>query len=91
MGLDNTLKVILFSLIMGWNSQVKLVQVNFGSEKFKATYKQTCDLFAKYQMAIHNDPPDECDERQVRFVSNGLFLSHAFDFHHFFTFILIIC
>ena len=41
--------------------------VDMHSEEFQATYKQTCDLFAKYQMAIHKDTPGECGERQVRF------------------------
>ena len=54
-------EIYLFSL----NSQVKLVQVNFGFDEFQATYKQTCRLFAKYQMAIHKDSPDKCDELQV--------------------------
>lgn len=36
------------------------------SEEFKATYDQTCAVFAKYQMAVHKDCPDECDEMQVR-------------------------
>jgi len=41
--------------------------VSFDSEEFQSTYKQTCGLFAKYQMAIHKDSPDECGEKQVRF------------------------
>ena len=36
------------------------------SEEFKATYKQTCAVFAKYQMSVHKDSPGECDELQVR-------------------------
>lgn len=49
-----------------FNSQVKLVRANLKSEEFKATYNQTCDVFAKYQMGVHKDRPDECDEMQVR-------------------------
>jgi len=46
--------------------QVKLVRVSFDSEEFQSTYRQTCGLFAKYQMAIHKDSPDECDEKQFK-------------------------
>jgi len=49
-----------------FNSQVKLVRANLKSEEFKATYNQTCAVFAKYQMCVHKDRPDECDEMQVR-------------------------
>ncbi|XP_078372427.1 arginyl-tRNA--protein transferase 1-like isoform X1 [Oculina patagonica] len=46
--------------------QVKIVRVDLKSEEFKATYKQTCALYAKYQMTVHKDRPDECDEMQFR-------------------------
>ena len=42
------------------------MRVNLKSEEFKATYDQTCTVFAKYQMAVHKDHPGECDEMQVR-------------------------
>ena len=42
------------------------MRVNLKSEEFKATYDQTCAVFAKYQMVVHKDRPDECDEMQVR-------------------------
>lgn len=42
------------------------MRANLKSEEFKATYNQTCDVFAKYQMGVHKDRPDECDEMQVR-------------------------
>lgn len=42
------------------------MRVNLKSEEFKATYDQTCAVFAKYQMAVHKVRPDECDEMQVR-------------------------
>ncbi|KAM7444934.1 Arginyl-tRNA--protein transferase 1 [Porites harrisoni] len=48
------------------NLKVKLVKVQFDSDEFQATYSQTCDLFAKYQMAIHKDSPGECGERQFK-------------------------
>ena len=73
MEIDNLKGEIIFIDYMGLNSQVKLVRANFDSDEFKATYKQTADLFAKYQMIIHKDPPDESGERQGRFVSNDLF------------------
>ena len=46
------------------------MKVQFDSDEFQATYSQTCDLFAKYQMAIHKDSPGECGERQVRLLFN---------------------
>lgn len=36
------------------------------SEEFEATYEQTCAVYAKYQMAVHKDRPDDCDKLQVR-------------------------
>ena len=37
------------------------------SQGFQETFKQTCDLFAKYQIAIHRDSPGDCGKSQVRF------------------------
>ena len=36
------------------------------SKEFQATFKQTHELFAKYQIAIHHDSIADCTERQVR-------------------------
>ncbi|KAJ7394367.1 Arginyl-tRNA--protein transferase 1 [Desmophyllum pertusum] len=44
--------------------EVKLVRVK--SEEFEATYEQTCAVYAKYQMAVHKDRPDDCDKLQFR-------------------------
>ncbi|XP_066028063.1 arginyl-tRNA--protein transferase 1 isoform X1 [Pocillopora verrucosa] len=46
--------------------QVKLVRVNLQCDEFRATYQQTCVLFAKYQIAIHKDHPRECGESQFK-------------------------
>lgn len=32
--------------------------------KKNRTFQETAKLFAKYQMHIHNEPSDECDEEQ---------------------------
>lgn len=29
----------------------------------EATYKVSAKLFTKYQLAVHNEPPEECDEK----------------------------
>lgn len=29
----------------------------------EASYKACAKLFTKYQMAVHNEPPAECDEK----------------------------
>ena len=54
------------------------MKVQFDSDEFQATYSETCDLFAKYQMAIHKDSPGECGERQVRlFCERNSFLKRT--------------
>ncbi|XP_067048810.1 arginyl-tRNA--protein transferase 1-like isoform X3 [Acropora muricata] len=46
--------------------QVKLVRVSMESKEFQATFKQTHELFAKYQIAIHHDSIADCTERQFK-------------------------
>ncbi|RLU23926.1 hypothetical protein DMN91_004134 [Ooceraea biroi] len=41
--------------------QMKLVRTM--SDEFLNTLDVSADLFKKYQMAIHNDPPEQCDRR----------------------------
>ncbi|XP_057326915.1 arginyl-tRNA--protein transferase 1 [Microplitis mediator] len=41
--------------------QVKLVRVS--SEEFMETLDESVELFKKYQIAVHNDEPDECDKQ----------------------------
>lgn len=49
--------------------EVKLVQSSPQSPEFKATFRESYQLYKKYQMAVHHDPPDDCDEEQfVRFL-----------------------
>ena len=48
-----------------FHSQVKLIRVDMKSSEFRATFSQSHAVFAKYQMAIHKDTPDECGEMQV--------------------------
>jgi len=40
---------------------MKLVRVM--SDEFHNTSDVSADLFKKYQMAIHNDPPEQCDRK----------------------------
>ncbi|XP_055018646.1 arginyl-tRNA--protein transferase 1 isoform X2 [Boleophthalmus pectinirostris] len=44
--------------------EVRLVPVNFDDPQFTASYEQSAALFARYQIAIHND--EECDESEFR-------------------------
>lgn len=38
--------------------------VKTGTEAFAQTFTAGASLFAKYQIAVHNDQPDECDVEQ---------------------------
>lgn len=40
---------------------MKLVRVS--SEEFMETLDECVELFKKYQIAVHNDEPDECDKQ----------------------------
>ena len=37
------------------------------NDDFLRTFKESCSVFAKYQINIHHDRPGECDRNQVRF------------------------
>ncbi|XP_050450732.1 arginyl-tRNA--protein transferase 1 isoform X2 [Cataglyphis hispanica] len=41
--------------------QMKLVKVM--SDEFLNTFDASANLYKKYQMAIHNDPPEECNQK----------------------------
>ncbi|KMQ94602.1 arginyl-trna--protein transferase 1 [Lasius niger] len=41
--------------------QMKLVRVM--SDEFLSTFDESASLYKKYQMVIHNDPPEECDQK----------------------------
>lgn len=45
--------------------KVRLVPVSFEDPEFKSSFSQSFSLYAKYQMAIHRDPPDECGKTEV--------------------------
>lgn len=48
--------------------KVRLVPVSFEDPEFKSSFSQSFSLYVKYQMAIHQDPPDECGKTEVPFV-----------------------
>ncbi|XP_070569102.1 arginyl-tRNA--protein transferase 1-like isoform X2 [Ptychodera flava] len=51
------------------NLEIKLVRSTPKSQQFKETFKESAKLFAKYQMAIHKDPPEECTvDQYTRFL-----------------------
>lgn len=68
--------------------KVRLVPVSFEDPEFKSSLSQSFSLYVKYQMAIHQDPPEECGKTEVPFVkrfpmwwacvwrSNRTFLCH---------------
>uniref|UniRef100_A0AAQ6IDF6 Arginyl-tRNA--protein transferase 1 n=1 Tax=Anabas testudineus TaxID=64144 RepID=A0AAQ6IDF6_ANATE len=47
--------------------EVRLVPVNFEDPQFTASYQQSVELYARYQMAIHGDDPSECSESEYSF------------------------
>ena len=46
--------------------ELKLIRNNPPSPEFKSTFRESFKLFQKYQMIIHNDTEDECDEKMFR-------------------------
>uniref|UniRef100_A0A2K6GMI3 Arginyl-tRNA--protein transferase 1 n=1 Tax=Propithecus coquereli TaxID=379532 RepID=A0A2K6GMI3_PROCO len=44
--------------------EVRLVPVSFEDPEFKSSFSQSFSLYVKYQMAIHQDPPDECGKTE---------------------------
>lgn len=42
----------------------KVSLVKTGTEEFSQTFTAGASLYAKYQIAVHNDSPDECDVEQ---------------------------
>lgn len=46
--------------------ELELVRSSPPSERFKATFKTSHALFQKYQMSVHGDSRDKCDEKQFR-------------------------
>ncbi|KAB0382188.1 hypothetical protein FD755_004105 [Muntiacus reevesi] len=48
--------------------EVRLVPVSFEDPEFKSSFSQSFSLYVKYQMAIHQDPPDECGKTEHLFM-----------------------
>ena len=46
--------------------EIKLIRSNPPSPEFKSTFRESFKVFQKYQMRIHNDTEDECDEKMYR-------------------------
>lgn len=44
--------------------EVRLVPVSFEDPEFKSSLSQSFSLYVKYQMAIHQDPPEECGKTE---------------------------
>ncbi|XP_036684384.1 arginyl-tRNA--protein transferase 1 isoform X1 [Balaenoptera musculus] len=52
--------------------EVRLVPVSFEDPEFKSSFSQSFALYVKYQMAIHQDPPDECGKTEfTRFLCSS--------------------
>uniref|UniRef100_A0A2I3GDE4 Arginyl-tRNA--protein transferase 1 n=1 Tax=Nomascus leucogenys TaxID=61853 RepID=A0A2I3GDE4_NOMLE len=45
--------------------EVRLVPVSFEDPEFKSSFSQSFSLYVKYQVAIHQDPPDECGKTEI--------------------------
>ncbi|XP_015202275.1 arginyl-tRNA--protein transferase 1 isoform X2 [Lepisosteus oculatus] len=48
--------------------EVRLVRSNPPSSQFKSTFQESYQVYKRYQMAIHKDPPDKPSESQVKLV-----------------------
>jgi arginine-tRNA-protein transferase len=46
--------------------EMKLIRSHPPSPEFKSTFRESFKLFQKYQMKIHNDSEDDCDEKMYR-------------------------
>ncbi|KAM6185936.1 arginyl-tRNA--protein transferase 1 isoform 1-T1 [Rhynchocyon petersi] len=52
--------------------EVRLVPASFEDPEFKSSFSQSFSLYAKYQMTIHQDPPDECGKTEfTRFLCSS--------------------
>ncbi|XP_053524375.1 arginyl-tRNA--protein transferase 1 isoform X9 [Artibeus jamaicensis] len=52
--------------------EVRLVPVSFEDPEFKSSFSQSLSLYVKYQMAIHQDSPDECGKTEfTRFLCSS--------------------
>lgn len=61
---DSPLRVS-FQYFNYWTHFVyKVSLVKIGTEEFAQTFDDGANLFAKYQIAVHNDQPDDCDMEQ---------------------------
>lgn len=45
---------------------VKLICVNPLDEEFENSYKQSYEVFRKFQMIIHKEPPEKCEEEHFK-------------------------
>ncbi|XP_067858366.1 arginyl-tRNA--protein transferase 1 isoform X2 [Heptranchias perlo] len=48
--------------------EVRLVRSSPPNSQFKATFQESYQVYKRYQMAIHKDPPDKATEQQVKLV-----------------------
>ncbi|XP_062071018.1 arginyl-tRNA--protein transferase 1 isoform X4 [Lepus europaeus] len=52
--------------------EVRLVPVSFEDPEFQSSFSQSFSLYVKYQMTIHQDPPDECGKTEfTRFLCSS--------------------
>ncbi|XP_075390942.1 arginyl-tRNA--protein transferase 1 isoform X6 [Tenrec ecaudatus] len=52
--------------------EVRLVPVSLEDPEFKSSFSQSFSLYVKYQMTIHQDPPDECGQTEfTRFLCSS--------------------
>ncbi|XP_053779355.1 arginyl-tRNA--protein transferase 1 isoform X5 [Desmodus rotundus] len=52
--------------------EVRLVPVSFEDPEFKSSFSQSLSLYVKYQMAIHQDSPDECGKTEGHYRPSDL-------------------
>ncbi|XP_073859023.1 arginyl-tRNA--protein transferase 1 isoform X24 [Macaca fascicularis] len=49
--------------------EVRLVPASFEDPEFKSSFSQSFSLYVKYQVAIHQDLPDECGKTEVELMT----------------------
>ncbi|XP_067858370.1 arginyl-tRNA--protein transferase 1 isoform X6 [Heptranchias perlo] len=61
--------------------EVRLVRSSPPNSQFKATFQESYQVYKRYQMAIHKDPPDKATEQQAENPPDGPDSGYG-SFHH---------
>ncbi|XP_043265261.1 arginyl-tRNA--protein transferase 1 isoform X2 [Colletes gigas] len=53
----------LFEEMLSGTKRLEIKLVKVMTNEFKRTFDESANLYKKYQMAIHGDPPEECEKK----------------------------